>query len=213
MRTLIAALAASCLAMAAEHGFEPIFDGESLNGWSLLARKDATGSWQVRDGTLTVQGRPGSLGTLADYGDFELRLEWMVGPQGNSGVFYRFEGTGNPAEVAIEYQLADNARPASQKFAVRKAGAAYGLYAPPEDARAPPEEWNSMRIVARGSHVEHWMNGQKIAEFDCESDDFLERVRASGRSPGFAKARSGRIVLQDHGGLVAFRKIRIRRLE
>ncbi len=129
MRTLIAALAASCLAMAAEHGFEPIFDGESLNGWSLLARKDATGSWQVRDGTLTVQGRPGSLGTLADYGDFELRLEWMVGPQGNSGVFYRFEGTGNPAEVAIEYQIADNARPASQKFAVRKAGAAYGLYA------------------------------------------------------------------------------------
>ena len=213
MRTLIAALAASCLAMAAEPGFEPIFDGESLNGWSLLARKDSTGSWQVRDGTLTVQGRPGSLGTLADYADFELRLEWMVGPQGNSGVFYRFEGTGNPAEVAIEYQIADNARPASQKFAVRKAGAAYGLYAPPEGARAPPEEWNSMRIVAHGSHVEHWMNGQKIAEFDCESDDFLERVRASGRSPGFAKARSGRIVLQDHGGLVAFRKIRIRRLE
>ena len=213
MRTLVVVLAASGMAVAAEPGFEPIFDGESLSGWSLLARKDATGSWQARDGTLTVEGRPGSLGTLAEYADFELRLEWMVGPQGNSGVFYRFKGTGNPAEVAIEYQIADNARPASQRFEVRRAGAAYGLYPPAEGARAPPEQWNSLRIVAHGSHVEHWMNGQKVAEFDCVSDDFRDRVRAFGRSAGFATAESGRIVLQDHGGLVAFRKIRIRRIE
>ncbi len=213
MTLLMGLLLSFSLAVGAEPGFEELFDGKSLNGWSLLGRQAPSGSWQVLDGALVVEGRPGYLATVGEYSDFDLRLEWRVGAQGNSGVFYRFQGTRNPATVAIEYQIADNARPASQRDSNRKAGAAYRLYAPEVDVAAPPEEWNSMRIVALGSRVEHWLNGQKVAEFDCSSKEFRDRASAFDKGPDFGAARSGRIVLQDHGESVAFRNIQIRRLD
>lgn len=213
MRLLPGLLLASALFSADEPGFKPAFDGESLAGWSLLARSEPSGSWQARNGELVVEGRPGSLVSVDEYADFELRLEWMVGRLGNSGVYYRVTGAARLADAAIEYQLADNAREASKKFANRRAGAAYGLYAPSGNVVAPPEQWHSLRIVARGSLVEHWMNGQKVVEFDVGSEEFRRRAEAAGKSAEFGKSPKGKIVLQDHGGLAAFKNIRIRRLE
>ena len=213
MRLAVALLAFHGVALAAEPGFEPLFDGSTIERWTVLPRGEPSGGWRIENGLLLVEGRPGNLATADEFADFDLRLEWKLGALGNSGVFYRFAGDGNPAPAAIEYQLADNARPASQEHANRRAGSAYGLYAPQGDWSRAPGEWNTLRVVARGNRVEHWLNGRKVVELDLGSPDFAARARAAGRDAAFARARSGRIVLQDHASRVWFRNIRIRRLE
>ncbi|MDE0106615.1 MAG: DUF1080 domain-containing protein [Bryobacterales bacterium] len=213
MRLALALLALHGAALCAEPGFETLFDGSTLSGWTVLPREEPSGGWRVEDNVLLVEGRPGNLATSDEFADFDLRLEWKLGELGNSGVFYRSVGTGNPALAAIEYQLADNARPASQQHANRRAGSAYGLYAPQVDSAPQIGAWNTLRVVARGDRVEHWLNGQKVVEFDLGSPDFAARARAAGKDEAFAQARSGRIVLQDHASRVWFRNIRIRRLE
>ncbi len=213
MKCLLGVLLACSIATAIEPGFKPLFDGETLDGWTVLARESQDGGWKVDRDTLAVEGRPGNIATVADYADFDLRLEWKIPALGNSGVFYRFAGTGNPAAEAIEYQLADNARPASQKFDNRKVGAAYGLYPPLQDRSRAPGEWNTLRIVALGTRVRHWLNGHKVVEFDFGSEEFAKRAEAAGKASGFGLARSGKIVLQDHASLVWFRNLRIRRLD
>ena len=207
----IAAIAVLC--GHAEEAFERLFDGRTLNGWQVRERANATGQWLVEGSALTVVGRPGSLESVERFSDFDLRLEWRVGEFGNSGVFYRVTGGGNPATAAVEYQLADNARERSVTHANRRAGAAYGLYAPSEDASLPPGEWNSLRIVAQGARVRHWLNGRQVVDMDLSSGDFRERVAAWGKGPEFASAPAGTIVLQDHNSKVWFRNIRIRRLD
>ena len=210
---LVLLLAASqCL--AEDSGFTPLFDGETLQGWTLLPRERPSGQWRFEGATLVVDGRPGNLATDEQYGDFDLRLEWKVGPMGNSGVFYRVTEPRNLASTAIEFQIADNAREASVENPNRRSGAAYGLYAPAEGVSPPPGEWNSLRIVAQGRHIEHWLNGHQVAAFEIGSDDFRRRVAAKfpGRA-GFAAARRGKIVLQDHGSKVWFRNVRIQVLD
>jgi len=213
VRLALALLALHGAALAAEPGFEALFDGSTLSGWTVLPREEPTGGWRVENNVLLAEGRPGNLATSDQFANFDLRLEWKLGKLGNSGVFYRFAGTGNPIATAIEYQLADNARPASQQHANRRAGSAYALYAPQGDWSRPPGEWNALRVVARGNRVEHWLNGQKVVEFDLSSPDFAARAQAAGKDGAFARAKTGRIVLQDHASRVWFRNIRIRRLE
>lgn len=209
---LAAVLLAICgVCHAAEPGFKPLFDGRTLDGWTTVPRNEPTGEWKVAVSILYVEGRPGSLATDRDYGDFDLRLEWKVGPQGNSGVFYRVPAGGSATRGSIEYQLADNARQASQAHPDRQAGAAYGLYPPTQACDKPTGEWNALRIVVRGAEASHWLNGCKVAEFEIGSDDFNRRAAAKfPKEEGFASARTGRIVLQDHGSAVWFRNIRIR---
>ena len=201
-------------ALAAEPGFDSLFDGKTLAGWSVISRKNVEGSWLVEDGALKPEGKPGSLASQREYGDFDLRLDWKIAKLGNSGVYYR-GGTDNPTATAIEYQLADNERPPSQQYSDRRCGAAYGLYPPIEDATRPIGQWNTLRIAARGSHIEHWLNGVKVADFDTDSDDFSARLAASkfSKQPGFAKARRGKIILQDHASAVWFKNIRIQSLD
>lgn len=211
---LAAALLAICgVCQAAEPGFKPLFDGRTLDGWNTLPRNEPTGAWKVAESMLYVEGRPGNLATDRDYGDFELRLDWKVRALGNSGVFYRVAAGGSAFRGAIEYQLADNAREASQAHPDRRAGAAYGLYPPTRECDRPPGEWNSLRIVVRGVDASHWLNGCKVAEFRIGSDDFNRRATAKfPNEKRFADVRTGRIVLQDHASAVWFRNIRIREL-
>ena len=198
---------------AIEPGFEPLFDGATRDGWTVEPRENAVGRWTADASALMVEGRPGNLATRSEFRDFDLRLDWKIGELGNSGVFYRVSGDGNPANLSVEYQIADNARRASRAHPNRRAGAAYGLYAPSEDASLPPGEWNSLRIVARGTIAQHWLNGRKVVEFDVASEDFRRRAETAKKGPQFAQAPKGRIVLQDHNHAVWFRNLRIRRLD
>ncbi|MBI1356619.1 MAG: DUF1080 domain-containing protein [Acidobacteria bacterium] len=191
-----------------------LFDGKSLDGWTVMPRKGQAGEWVIEHGSLKPEGTPGSLASVREFGDFELAVEWKIAAQGNSGIFYRVPaGATNATGVAVEYQFADNARKPSQEFPDRRNGAVYGLYPPTQDAGRPLGEWNETKIVARGPHVEHWLNGVKVAEYEVGSADWKRRLAASKfKDPAFGAAPSGRIVLQDHGSAVWFRSVKIRPL-
>src|SRR5919202_1955113 len=109
----------------------------------------------------------------------------------------------------------DDARHADGKSRLTSAGAAYGLYPSPAGVVKPAGEWNKVRLVVNGAHVEHWLNGQKVVEYELWSPDWEAKVKASKFAawPGYGRARRGHIALQDHGNQVWFRNIRIRRLD
>jgi Domain of Unknown Function (DUF1080) len=194
-------------------GWKMLFDGKTTKGWHNYKKKGPVEGWQVVDGALVRQGKGGDLVTDDEFDDFELSLEWKLEAKGNSGIFYRA-----PEEAAviwhhaIEYQLLDNAAHNDGKNQKRSTGAAYDMYEPVRDVTKPIGEWNETRIVARGNHVEHWLNGTKLLEFEIGSSSWNERFAASKFKPypEFGKTRKGKISLQDHGDPVSFRNIRIR---
>ena len=196
-----------------------LFDGQTTNGWRKYRGTGMHPQWQARDGMLIVTGRGGDAGdivTVDQYGDFELELEWKVPSGGNSGIFYRAAETAERIyETAPEYQVLDDARHPDGKNPLTSAGAAYGLYAPPRGIAKPAGEWNAARIVARGNHVEHWLNGMKVVDYELGSPDWSAKVQASKFKdwPGYGKSARGYIGLQDHGDTVSFRNIRIRELK
>jgi len=193
-----------------------LFDGkinDSFRGW----RSDGMpAGWHVVDGTLAKEGSVDDLVTRAQFGNFELELEWKIGKEGNSGVFYR--GTREYDHIywsAPEYQLLDDANAPDGRNRLTAAGAAYALYAAPAGVVKPFGEWNTLRIVVAGSHVEHWMNGQLIVAYDLESPDWQAKVAASkfSKYPNYGLAKQGFIGIQgDHSGALALRRIRIREL-
>lgn len=199
-------------------GWIALFDGSDLSAWRGYQREDIPAGWRVRDGLLVfvpgVEG--GDILTRDQYGDFELELEWRVGPAGNSGIFYRAtEERERIWHSAPEMQVLDDAGHADGRTPATSAGAAYALYPPAADVVRPAGEWNRVRIVARGPHVEHWLNGTKVVEYEAGSEDWNERVAASkfAEFPGFGQARRGHIGLQDHGDEVWYRNIRVRPLD
>jgi hypothetical protein len=109
-------------------------------------------------------------------------------------------------------QVLDNAKHADGKNPLTSAGSNYAVHAPVRDVTKPVGEWNAMRLVVRGNHVEHWLNGVKLLEYELGSTDWQARVKASkfATLPGYGRARRGHLVLQDHGDVVAFRNLRIR---
>lgn len=196
-------------------GWRSLFDGRTLAGWRAYRGTSAPKGWRVVDGLLVRESEGGDIVTTEVFRDFELELDWMVRDGGNSGIMYRVaEDTENGYETGPEMQVLDDAKHADGKSRLTAAGALYGLYPAPEGVVKPAGEWNHARIVVRGNHVEHWLNGVKTAEAEMNSPEWNEKVAASKfrEWPGYAKAREGRILLQDHGDWVAYRNIRIRPL-
>lgn len=196
-------------------GFRLLFDGRTTAGWRGFRRDAAPSGWQVVDGALTRVASGGDLMTIEQFENFELRLGWMVAPGGNSGIFYRVtEDSNQTYKTGPEMQVLDDARHADGQSRLTSAGACYGLYPSPAGVVRPAGEWNEVRILVNGPHVEHWLNGQKVVEYELGSPDWRERVsRSKFRDwPGFGEARRGHIALQDHGDRVAYRNIRIRAL-
>ena len=168
------------------------------------------------NGTLTKDKPVADIVTKDQFGDFELELEWKIGGAGNAGIFYR--GTEEYDHIywsAPEYQLLDDIKGADNKSRLTSAGAAYGILPSPPGKLKPVGEWNSTRIVAKGSHVEHWLNGVKLLEYQLGSPDWEAKVKASKFNvwPNYGRAKRGHIALQgDHEGSLAFRNIRIREI-
>jgi len=196
-----------------------LFDGTSLDAWRGYRRSDMPSAWQVRDGTLAfVPGTDdgGDIVTRDQFDDFELVLEWRISPGGNSGIFYRgAESTNYIFETAAEMQVLDNAGHADGQSPLTSAGSNFGLYAAARDVTHPVGEWNEARIVARGPHVEHWLNGVKLLEYEQGSDEWKARVVDTKFAawPEYGTRMRGHIGLQDHGDPVWFRSIRVRRLQ
>jgi hypothetical protein len=192
-----------------------LFDGRSLDAWRGFRNSTVPAGWQVVDGALTRVGEGGDLITRDEFGDFELALEWKVAEGGNSGIMYRVtEDAGATYETGPEMQVLDDARHKDGESRLTAAGSAYGLYPAPAGVVKPAGEWNAVRIVVRGNHVEHWLNGIKVVEYELGSPDWKAKVEASKfkQWPGYGRAAAGHIALQDHGDRVAYRDIKIRTL-
>lgn len=196
-------------------GWKLLFDGRGTSGWRGYQQKKAPAGWTVEDGALTRVVAGTDLITAKQYRDFELMLEWKISEGGNSGIMYRVtEGPEASYQTGPEMQVLDDARHPDGRDRLTSAGSAYGLYAAPAGVVKPADEWNQVRIVVRGHHVEHWLNGQKVVEYELESRDWERRVAASKfrQWPGYGRAPKGHIALQDHGDRVWYRNIKIREL-
>lgn len=215
-RTLLLVLAAcamSSTAAGAQGAWKSLNDPSAWRGYKTDTIPSA---WTFTDGVLRKTRPVADIVSKNQYGNFELELEWKIGRAGNAGIFYR--GTEEYDHIywtAPEYQLLDNIEASDNKTPLTRAAAAYGLYAPPDGHVKPVGEWNTTRIVVNGPHVEHWLNGTKVVEYELWSNDWKAKVQASKFNawPNYGLARRGYIALQgDHRGELAFRNIRIREL-
>jgi 3-keto-disaccharide hydrolase len=193
-----------------------LFDGTSLDAWRGYKSDKVPPGWKIVDRTLAKDGRVEDIVSKDEFGDFELEMDWKIGEAGNSGIFYR--GTEEYEHIywsAPEYQLLDDVKASDNKTRLTCAGAAYAIYPSPPGHLKPVGEWNTARIVARGPHVEHWLNGFKLLEYELGSPDWEAKVKASKfvEWPHYGRAPRGHIAMQgDHEGALAFRNIRIREL-
>ncbi len=199
-------------------GWRLLWDGTSSAGWrGTRAEAFPAEIWRMKDGVLSVRAAGGhgsaDIVTREAFGDFELSVDFKLTPGANSGIkYFVMEGT----SLGLEFQLLDDALHPDAKAGRngnRTLGSVYDLYPPAATKKVRPiGEWNTARIVARGPHVEHWLNGEKVAAYERFTDAFRRDVQESKyvTSPGFGEGKEGRILLQDHGDEVHFRNIKIR---
>jgi hypothetical protein len=219
MRSATLLVILTCLAGAASaashrwHSLMPAPGAALWRGWESPGFPDG---WHVAHGVLSKDGPVDDLVSTRNYANFELTLDWKIGKGGNSGIFYR--GTRAYDHIywsAPEYQLLDDANAPDGAHRETAAGAAYAVFGGPAGVVAPDGHWNHSRLLVQGKHVEHWLNGQKVVEYELESPEWKTRVAATKFSayPNYGLAASGLIGLQgDHPGSLALRRIRIREL-
>ena len=179
-------------------GFKLLFNGTDLTGW----KQD--GNWEVTDGAIARSKKGGSLvyNKTKVPDDFELRFQWKVAKGSNSGIYYR------PGQY--EYQILDNKRHRNGSNPRTTAASLYFCMAPSRDATTKVGEWNTGRIVCKGSVIQHWLNGQKVIDFDYANSKWKENVALLRRRGGDLKARGAFLSLQDHGDPVWYRGIKWR---
>ena len=200
-------------------GWRLLFDGATTNGWRRMGGGPFPESgWEVIDGCLVHRKRGGGGDIVFDeeFGDFELELEWKVAPGANSGIKYRLpENEGQRSMFGHEYQVLDDALHRDGNNPLTSAAAVYALYPAEGKSLVRTGAFNHARIVARGAHVEHWLNGVRVVDYEIESEDWLQRVANSKyrNSADFGRAPRGLIGLQDHGDEVWFRSIKLRPLD
>ena len=213
-------------------GWQLLFDGESFEGWRGY-RKDSvpTEHWAIEDGTihkiasgdvpLMADGQPqagGDIITLKKYENFELSFEWKVATAANSGIKYNVvEEMSDQNPLGFEYQILDDENHPDAKMGNgtnRTASGLYDLISPTNKSVNPVGQWNYGRIIYNGNHGEHWLNGQKVLEYELGSPRMDSLLAASKYAPieGFGDKRAGHVVLQDHNDDVWYRNIKIREL-
>jgi hypothetical protein len=199
-------------------GWKLLFDGKTTQGWHSFKKQTfPSHGWVVEDGWLHCLGeRGGDLLSDGQYDQFEIEWEWKLEPKGNSGLKY-FVLDSRSSAIGHEYQMLDDALNPDGKLANGKRVTAsfYDVLKPTvKPPTRPMGEINQSRVVVKGSHVEHWLNGVKVLEYECGSPEVKEAVAASKfkSMPGFGDRVKGHILLQDHESNVWFRSIKLRDL-
>ena len=190
--------------------WKDLFNGGDLEGWSTTGSPEG---WRVdEDGYIqcTVQGGA-YLYMVAEFEDFELALEYKAAPNCNSGIFFRWSDLEDPVHTGLEIQILDTH---GQDQNRHSCGALYDMVAPPVDVARPAGEWNDVLLVCQGPRIVLDFNGQRALDVDIDQWD-TARVNPDGSDNKFEHAwkdmpRAGHIGLQDHGGAIWFRNIRIK---
>ena len=212
-------------------GWKLLWDGQSTDGWrGDKLDKFPEHGWEIKDGLLSVvttggaqSADGGDIVTNELYGDFEFKVDFKISEGANSGIKYYVDTELNKGEgsaIGLEYQILDDAVHEDAKLGShvgsRTMGSLYDLIqADPDKVVNPVGQWNYAHIISRNNHVEHWLNGRKILEYERKSDDFRKLVQESKYKiwPDFGEADEGNILLQEHGTQVSFRNIKVRPLD
>lgn len=212
-------------------GFKMLWDGKTTDGWRG-ARLDEfpDKGWEIKDGILTVlasggeeSAAGGDIVTKDLYGNFELKLDFKLTEGANSGIKYYVDtdiNKGPGSSIGLEYQILDDERHPDAKLGnhegSRTVSSLYDLIQADTDKPINAiGEWNSARIVAKDNHIEHWLNGAKVLEYERKSPEYRKLVSESKyvKWPNFGEVDKGHILLQDHGDRVSFKNIKIRSIE
>lgn len=199
-------------------GWILLFDGKTTNGWKTY-RSKVSDAWYVENGELRCKSsgatKRADLMTIDMYEDFELSIDWKIDAKNNSGIIYRCtEDNGAPYESGPEYQLIDDKGYPHQLTDKQLSGANYDMHAPLKDVVKPAGEFNNTRILVKGAHAEHWLNGEKVVEYEFWTPDW-EQTKAASKwkdVKAYGMSKKGHIDLQDHGGGVTFKNIKLRKL-
>ncbi len=198
-------------------GWKLLFNGTSFDGWRGYRQTGIPACWKIEDGLLKTlpKMKGGDLITTDKFEDFELSWEWRISPGGNNGVKY-FVTEDRPAAPGHEYQMIDDAAPyVKQLGPLHMTGAFYDVLPPSVPAPVKPAgEWNLSRIVVQGEHVEHWLNGQKVLEYELGSDSVKAGLARSkfNKFPDFGTKIRGHVMLTYHNDECWFRNVKIREI-
>ncbi len=205
-------------------GWQLLFNGQSLNGWQIFKSRE-NNTWEVIDGVLhckaldeTTTGvgdKRSDLMTTTQFDNFELYFEWKISVEGNSGVMFRVtENFDQPYYSGPEYQLMDDGGYPNET-PDHLTGANYGMHAPVNARVKPLNEWNTTKLLVNKNHVEHWLNGTKVLEYELGSPEWIVTKNASKwkDAAGYGASATGHIVLQDHGSEIWFKNIMIKKLQ
>ncbi len=199
-------------------GWILLFDGKSMEGWRIYRYADAD-NWAVSGGELFckldgVKSRA-DLMTTGQYENYELTLDWKIAPEKNSGIIYMVnEGNWASYESGPEYQLIDDHGYPEKLKNTQLSGADYDMYPPVADVVKPAGEYNHAKIIVNKGHVEHWLNGTRVVEYDLWSPEW-KRLKEKSKwknVPTYCKSPRGNIALQDHGGGTWFKNIKLKPL-
>jgi hypothetical protein len=202
-------------------GWKLLFDGTTLNGWRMYQNK-AADAWDVKNGELYCKGSEidksdlrADIITADQFENYELSIDWKISPEGNSGIMYHVSEAYPAAYLSgPEYQLIDDEGFPDPLEEWQKTASDYAMYNATSRPTKPVGHYNTTRIVVNGTHREYWLNGVKVLEFEAWSPDW-EKRKANGKwkdTPEYGSLRKGHICLQDHGGGVWFKNIKIKTL-
>jgi hypothetical protein len=198
-------------------GWRLLFDGKTTTGWHTFG-KPAVQGWLIENGELIALGQGGDhandIVTNDTFENFELSVDWKLSPRANSGILFNVVEQGYEMVYATgpEYQLIDDAGWPDKLEEWQQTAANYAMHVPTAKAARPVGQWNVSKIVVNHGHVQHWLNGVKVVEYDLWTPDWEARVKAGKWKdfPGYGRAHRGSIALQDHGNRVFFRSVKVR---
>ena len=206
-----------------QQGWVLLFDGTTLNGWKGFNVKDVPKNWSVEGNQLTCsrkgENMEGDILTAEKYENFELMVDWKVSAKANSGIFYHVvEGSQyhSPYETGPEYQVIDDLGWPDKLGEWQKTGSDYAMH--PADTTKkvlqPVGQWNHTKIIVNRGHVQHWLNGKKIVDFQAWTPEWYGKVKACKFNdlPDYGKAKIGYIGLQNEQGSICFKNIKLRKL-
>ncbi|MEO6456128.1 MAG: DUF1080 domain-containing protein [Ginsengibacter sp.] len=211
------------------NGWQLLFDGKTTTGWHGYGRDNAGSDWKIEEGVLMLDAdtsmknrKSNDLVTDDEYENFDLKIDWKIGPKGNSGlIFYIHEDSSKYRETyntGLEMQILDNgtaihAGHTDARLYTHRAGDLYDLIASKE-AIHPQGEWNHAEIISSNGKLDFYLNGMHTLSTTLWNYNWKQMIAISKFKdmPGFGIFKKGKIALQDHGEKVAFKNIKIKRL-